>query len=51
MSEILWPVVGVVASGVLLWWFWKPRRKRSDKAREERDDLWRAMDDGADPTE
>ena len=52
MTEIIWPILGVVASGVLLVWFWKPRRRRTRQATEGKpEDLWKAMDDGADPTE
>ncbi|HHT12412.1 MAG TPA: hypothetical protein GX013_04505 [Propionibacterium sp.] len=52
MTEVIWPVLGVLASGALLVWFWKPRRnKPGDKAPEKPEDLWKAMDDDADPTE
>lgn len=51
MSEIIWPVLGVLASGALLVWFWKPRRRTKVEAPEKPEDLWKAMDDGADPTE
>ena len=51
MTEIIWPVIGVLASGALLVWFWKPRRKAKERALEKPEDLWKAMDEGADPTE
>lgn len=52
MTEMIWPLVGVLASGALLVWFWKPRRRRpKDEVPDTPEDLWKAMDHGADPTE
>lgn len=51
MSDLIWPILGVLGSGALLWWFWRPRRRRPNKAAEQPQDLWKAMDDDADPTE
>ncbi|MBB1509091.1 hypothetical protein [Tessaracoccus sp. MC1756] len=51
MIEVIWPILGVLASGALLFWFWKPRRRPKQQSAEQPEDLWKAMDDGADPTD
>ncbi|WP_180349082.1 hypothetical protein [Tessaracoccus massiliensis] len=51
MTEIVLPILGVLASGALLVWFWKPRRRKVREVEEKPEDLWKAMDDGADPTD
>ncbi|GAA4899842.1 hypothetical protein GCM10025789_17680 [Tessaracoccus lubricantis] len=51
MSEVIWPIIGVLVSGALLFWFWKPRRRKEAATSEAPEDLWKAMDDGADPTD
>lgn len=51
MTEIVVPILGVLVSGALLFWFWKPRRRGTSRKADQPEDLWKAMDDGADPTE
>ena len=51
MSEIILPILGVLASGGLLFWFWKPRKRGTTGRAEQPEDLWKAMDDGTDVTE